>query len=135
MRGDREPPGRKRPDATPDTGPIQKSADTTTDKTKITAQPRRCRSETWTRRRRQAAQRLTPLDCGCRDPLLACRCEPPPEPLSERMVDAGADAARHILEIGCVPLLQLEVLRALYRRGGDDRQFAQELYTLAGGEA
>jgi hypothetical protein len=51
------------------------------------------------------------------------------------MVDAGAQAARHILETGYVPLLQLDVLRALYRRGGNDRRLAQELYELAGGDA
>ena len=39
MTGDLGPPGRERPGPTPETGPIQKSADTT-DKTKITAQPR-----------------------------------------------------------------------------------------------
>ena len=36
-RGDLGPPGRERPGATASTGPIQKSADSTTDKTKITA--------------------------------------------------------------------------------------------------
>lgn len=88
-------------------------------------------------RRRQAAQRLAPLGCGCRDPLF-CRCRPPISerpPLSEKMIDASADAARHLSEIGFVPLLELDVLRALYRRGGDGRALAQELCGLAGGEA
>ena len=74
---------------------------------------------------------MPPLDCGCADPW-PCRCGRPP--LSERKVDAGADAARHILGVGCVPLLRLDVLRALYRRGGDDRRLAEELYELAGGD-
>ena len=126
MRGDHGPPGRERPGATPDTGPIQKSADTTTDKPII------CHAGIveWFRRHR-AAERLPSLACGCCSDPLPCRCTRPP--LSDRWVDAGADAARHVLANGCVPLLELEVLRALYRRGGDDRQLAQELYELAGG--
>jgi hypothetical protein len=50
------------------------------------------------------------------------------------MIDAGAQAARHILDVGYVPLLELDVLRALYRRGGRDRRLAQELYDLCGGD-
>jgi hypothetical protein len=48
------------------------------------------------------------------------------------MVAAGADAARHLLEIGFVPLLEADTLRALYARGGADRQLARELFDLAG---
>lgn len=81
------------------------------------------------RHRRKASQRLVPLDCGSVDGW-TCRCTWPPP--SERMVDAGADAAIHILAVtGCVPILQPDTLRALYRRGGDDRQLAQ---ALAGGD-
>jgi len=50
------------------------------------------------------------------------------------MIDGGRAAAQHLLDIGYPPLLQLDTLRALYRRGGDDRQLARHLYTLAGGE-
>jgi hypothetical protein len=88
--------------------------------------------------RRQAAQRMEPLNCPgrCRDPLRECRCEPPPPRLSERMIDAGADAAIHILAVtGCTPILKLDTLRALCRRGGDDHALAQELYELVGGDA
>lgn len=94
---------------------------------------RQCSSKTqpW-RRRSDASLRLPPLDCGCRtrDPWI-CYCVP--RPMSEKFIDAGAQAAHHLLDVGCVPLLQLDVLRALHRRGGDDRQLAQELYELAGG--
>jgi hypothetical protein len=48
------------------------------------------------------------------------------------MIDAGRDAAQHVLNTGNVPLLELEILRALYRRGGDDRAFAEELHLLTG---
>ena len=51
------------------------------------------------------------------------------------MVDAGRDAARHLLEVGHTPILKQDTLQALWRRGGHDRALAQELYELAGGEA
>lgn len=81
-------------------------------------------------RRREAAARSIPLDCGCRDPWI-CRCTEPP--LSEAMIDAGRDAAQHILDTGRVPVLEFEVLRALYRRGGADRQLAERLWAETGG--
>jgi hypothetical protein len=49
------------------------------------------------------------------------------------MIDAGRAAAEHILADGRVPLLGLEVLRALYRRGGDDRALAEQLHEMTGG--
>jgi hypothetical protein len=49
------------------------------------------------------------------------------------MIDAGRDAARHVLDGGQVPLLEIEVLQALWRRGGDDRRLAEELHKLTGG--
>lgn len=81
-------------------------------------------------RRRQAALRSAPLDCGCRDPW-PCRCSEPP--LSDKLVDAGRDAALHVLESGLVPLLKFEVLQALWRRGGEDRELAELLYALTDG--
>ncbi len=94
---------------------------------------RQCESDAWLaglHRRRSASPRLVPLDCGCRDPW-PCRCSDPP--LSERMVDAGRDAALHVLDAGEIPLLQIEILQALYRRGGVDRALAEQLHALAGG--
>ncbi|MDT5076777.1 MAG: hypothetical protein QOJ80_1414 [Mycobacterium sp.] len=80
-------------------------------------------------RRHRAARRLPSLDCGCRDPW-PCRCTEPA--LSDRMIDAGRDAALHILERGRIPLLEIEVLRALWRRGGGDRELAEKLHVLTG---
>jgi len=94
---------------------------------------RQCESDAWLaglHRRRSASPRLVPLDCGCRDPW-PCRCSDPP--LSERMVDAGRDAALHILDAGEIPLLEIEILQALYRRGGADRALAEQLHALTGG--
>jgi hypothetical protein len=39
----------------------------------------------------------------------------------------------YLLEIGYPPLLKRDTLRALYRRGGNDRVLARTLYDLVGG--
>ena len=83
------------------------------------------------RRRYAASRRLPPLaPCGCvRDPdhdRHRCRSL-----VSDRMVDAGAQAAHHLLAHGCIPILGTDTLRGLWRRG--DRVLAQQLYDLAGG--
>ena len=82
------------------------------------------------RRRGVAASRSVPLHCGCRDPH-ACRCTPPPP--SAVMVDAGAAAAAHLLAHKLMPLLDIDTLRALWRRGGADRALVAQLndYGLA----
>lgn len=82
-------------------------------------------------RRHAARQRVVPLDCGCRDPW-PCRCTEPP--LSEQAVDGYRAAATHILSQGQTPLVPIEALRALYRRGGDDRELAEQLHAACGGE-
>lgn len=82
------------------------------------------------KRRRRAVRRLVPLNCGCPDPW-PCRCTDPP--LSDKMIDAGRDAALHFLAAGRVPLLKIEVLQGLYRRGGEDRELAELLHTLTDG--
>lgn len=83
------------------------------------------------RRRGDAAARSVPLDCGCRDPLL-CRCTHPP--ISENALDAWRDAALQLLFARQMPLLPLEVRRALWRRGGPDRVLAERLHAACGGE-
>ncbi|MFY2861591.1 hypothetical protein ACOJVU_18050 [Mycobacterium sp. THU-M104] len=83
----------------------------------------------WDRRRR-AARRVEPRDCGCSDPW-AHRCTDLAP--SEKMVDAGRDAALHLLTDGYVPLLKADVLQSLSRRGGDDRRLAELLFEAAGG--
>ena len=128
MRGDLGPPGRERPGATASTGPIQKSADTTTDKPII------CHAgvaEWW--RRHRASERLTPL-CRCGPDPWTYRCTRPAP--SDRWIDAGADAARHIIiATGCAPILRPDTLTALHKRGGDDRALAERLHALTGGTA
>lgn len=81
-------------------------------------------------RRREAAARSVPLDCGCRDPL--CRCTEPP--LTEHVLDGWAAAARHILSAGQMPVVPLSVRRALWRRPAD-RDLAETLHNGCGGEA
>jgi hypothetical protein len=80
-------------------------------------------------RRRDQANRSVPLDCGCRDGW-SCRCTEPP--LTERALDAWRDAAKHVLATGRTPILPLEVRRALWRRGGHDRQLAELLHDAYG---
>lgn len=88
-------------------------------------------------RRRAASRRMVPLDCGCptgphADPL-SCLCTSPP--LSEHALDSWRDAAEHVLAGGQMPVVPLEVRRALYRRGGRDRALAARLHRGCGGRA
>ncbi|KLO29576.1 hypothetical protein ABH37_13255 [Mycobacterium haemophilum] len=83
------------------------------------------------RRRREAACRSVPLDCGCEDPW-PCRCTDPP--LSDHALDGWRDAALRVLFGGHVPLLPIEVRRALWKRGGPDRVLAERLHDACGGE-
>ncbi len=74
-------------------------------------------------------RRMPRLDCGCRD---ICHCTIPP--LSDNQIDGWADCARYVMDTsGCTPLLPIEVLRALYRRGGEDRVLAEKIHTATGG--
>jgi hypothetical protein len=85
------------------------------------------------KRRRAAARRMPPysLECSCPDGW-NCRCTVPP--LSDNMIDASRDAALHILENGQVPLIKIEMLQALWRRGGEDRELAELLHQLTAGQ-
>jgi hypothetical protein len=80
-------------------------------------------------RRSGAAKRSVPLDCGHRDPLL-CDCTQPP--LSNHAIDGWRRAAEHVLTTGHVPVLPIEVLQALWRRGGSDRALSEQLHELTG---
>ena len=142
------PPEREEPGATPDTGPIQQvSSDTTTErhstdnfrrepgKTLVRAPCTRSFPQdlqTQLRRRRQAAARSVPLDCGCRDPW-GCRCTEPP--LSEHAIESWRRTALDILRAGNMPVLPIEATRALWKRGGADRVLAELLHDACGGEA
>lgn len=128
------PPKRVGPrDTTPEGTDTSSQATTAHQRSEGTTAHRACITwRTGLRRRRDASLRLVALDCGCRDPW-PCRCTVPP--LSDRSVDAGRAAALHVLEQGHVPLLEIEILRALYRRGGLDRQLAEQLHRLTGGRA
>jgi hypothetical protein len=84
------------------------------------------------RRRRQAADRLPPLRCGHRDPW-PCRCNLyRRHDNSDRWVDAGAAAARHLIECGLPPSFDLETLRAMWRQGHHQvAQQCRDAYGLA----
>lgn len=81
-------------------------------------------------RRRGASQPMVPLDCGCRDPW-PCRCIQPP--LSEHALDGWRRTARHVLATGHIPVVPLEVRRALWRGKGADRRLAELLHQGCGG--
>jgi hypothetical protein len=85
------------------------------------------------RRRRAASYRCEPLDCSCRDPW-TCRCYTTEPPLSEHALDGWRDAALKVLSGGQLPLLPIEVRRALWKRGGPDRVLAERLHDACGGE-
>jgi hypothetical protein len=80
-------------------------------------------------RRRDAAHRCEPLECGCRDPWL-CRCHDGVRPVTELQLDGWSAAALHLLDNGLTPALPIDVQRQLWRRGGDDRRLVSGLHTL-----
>lgn len=62
------------------------------------------------------------LDCGCRED---CHCE---ISLTDHELDGWAFAARTLLTTaGVQPAVPVEVLRALWRRGGEDRELVEIL--------
>lgn len=82
------------------------------------------------RLRRAASRRMLSLDCGCQDSW-TCRCTDPP--LSVNYLDSWVATCELLLANGCTPMVPIEVLQALWRRGGADRRLAQELHQRAGG--
>jgi hypothetical protein len=118
------PPGEE-PGPTAKTGSHQQSA-------RSTDKPMICHPGVagWLRRRR-AAQRLMPLDCGCADPW-PCRCRRA-DPLTDHQVDGWRAAALDIIEDGHAPIVPVEVVRRLWKRGGRDRELAERLRALTGG--
>jgi hypothetical protein len=124
--------------AHPDTGPPPErrgpgegsravSSTATVDTPEHSLTGRQCAA--WARRRRAASWRMEALACGCRDPL-GCRCTEPP--LTGHHLDAWRDTAEHVLSIGQIPLLPLEVRRALWRRPAD-RELAMRLHQATEG--
>ena len=88
------------------------------------------------RRRVAASHRLEPLACGHRDPWL-CTCTCTCTATGHRVdVDVIATAARHLMAAMGVPGTgyDIEAVRALWRRGGDDARLA-ELINRFGGAA
>jgi hypothetical protein len=66
-------------------------------------------------RRRDAAKRLTPLDCcQCRDPY-TCRCHD--GPMSDRQAEAAAAALFHLERIGLSGLADPRTCKALWKAG------------------
>ena len=72
-------------------------------------------------RRRSAIHRLPPLECGCVDPW-RCHCDEPE--LLERRIDGLSAAIAHLLDAGLTPIVPIDDLRAVWRRGGAERRLA-----------
>jgi hypothetical protein len=53
--------------------------------------------------------------------------------LSDCAIDGWRAAAEHVLATGRIPLLPMEVRRALWRRGGQDRDLAELLHQACDG--
>jgi hypothetical protein len=75
------------------------------------------------RRRQQAARRLEPHPCGCRDPWSCTHGRD--EPLDDLTLDAWEAAAAALTAHGMPPVLPVAVRDALHRR--DSRRRVLEL--------
>jgi hypothetical protein len=81
------------------------------------------------RRRAYADKSCHLLACGrCTDPW-TCRCYDDPE-MSERYIDGYRDAALDLLSEGLTPAPNVEAMRILWRRGGNDQRLAVRLAEL-----
>lgn len=78
-------------------------------------------------RRRTEARALRPLRCGCRDPWPCRHYGADQAPVTDQFVDGYRDAALHLLAEGLLPAPNVEALRALWRRGGEDQQLARRI--------
>jgi len=74
-------------------------------------------------RQRRAWRRKPRLECGCSEP---CRCDYRNNP-SEKRVDGYRDTIEHLAEHGLGAAALSPELRALWRRGGSDRQLAEQI--------
>jgi hypothetical protein len=85
-----------------------------------TAWRRQCAADTVAglHRRREASRRFVPLACGCPDPW-PCRCSQPP--LSDRALEAWADAVAHLGAHGLTAIAPPAVRQALYDLAGSVR--------------
>ena len=75
------------------------------------------------RDRRAGSRRLAPLVCGHADPWQPWR----PKALSDKLVDGYADAVEHLDANGLGAAGLSPELRLLWRRGGSDRQLAEQI--------
>lgn len=76
------------------------------------------------RRRRAATYRVPALDCGHRDPWT---CHHDPVTVSDQYIDGYRDAAQHLLANGMTPAPNLAAMRAMWRRGGPDRDLVRAI--------
>ena len=93
---------------------VEESLQNSTNTDKRNALVRQCAARPWGRRR-LASDRCAPLgDTGnVRDPWQPWR----PEELSQKQIEAAAEAAEHLLALDLLPIFDLDMLRAMWRAG------------------
>lgn len=79
-----------------------------------------------TRRRRSATIRVPRYSdkCACRDPWT---CSHDGNAMSEHDVDGYRAAAQHLLDAGLAPAPNVPALRAMWRRGNEERRLARTI--------
>ena len=70
------------------------------------------------------------MGCGCRDPWV-CKCRRSPVE-SENQIDGWVAAIKHLLSADLLPLVPTDVLRQIWRRGGDYRSLAASVADVIG---
>lgn len=85
-------------------------------------------------RRREAAADLRPMLCGCRDPW-PCRHYEEPVSITDQFVDGYRDACEHLLAEGLTPAPNVDALRVMWRRGGQEQRLAMRITELWEGVA
>ncbi len=81
------------------------------------------------RRRAYADNKARLLACGnCTDPW-TCRCYLKNE-ITDQYLTGYRSAAIHLLDQGLTPAPNIEAMRILWRRGGDDQRLAARLAEL-----
>lgn len=74
------------------------------------------------RRRRATTCRLPVLDCGHVDPWT---CRHDADDITDQYIDGYRDAAQHLLANGLTPAPNLAAMRAMWRRGGAERDLVR----------
>ena len=104
------PPERENPRGVPTPGLTQTSPTHTADESESIAAVRQCAALKSRRRKREPLHGDGHGDGDVREPER-------PEKLSEKQIEAAAEAAEYLLAQGLMPIFNLDTLRAMWRAG------------------